>query len=281
MWVQVLLGLLAGFLVAFLAYKLNALTKSGFWAAAVLGAIIFGLAGWGWAIVLLSFFISASLLSKLFKRQKIKAEEKFSKGSQRDAAQVLANGGVAGIFALIFFLVKTFLPEADGRGLLWLGFAASLAAANADTWATELGVLNRRRPVLIISGKPVEAGTSGGISLLGLAAAAGGAALVAAAAVLVAQWQSSGAAATSGWHFLIILLAGLAGSLVDSLLGATLQAIYHCPRCNKETEKHPQHHCGTKMLLVKGLAWLNNDWVNAACTLSAALLAVLSLLLFA
>ena len=74
----------------------------------------------------------------------------------------------------------------------------------------------------------------------------------------------------------LLLLTGIFGSLVDSLLGATLQGIYYCPACGRETEKSPLHGCGTATTLVRGRAWMNNDWVNTFCTLSASLAGVLT-----
>jgi uncharacterized membrane protein len=77
--------------------------------------------------------------------------------------------------------------------------------------------------------------------------------------------------------FAILTISGVAGSLFDSLLGATLQAIFYCPTCGKETEQHPLHTCETPTHLVRGLPWLNNDLVNVACTLFAALAAIILL----
>ncbi len=108
-------------------------------AAAVLGTVVFGLGGLAWALVLLTFFITSSGLSVFFKSRKAAVEQDFAKGSRRDAGQVLANGGTAGVLALAFFLVNQFSPGNKIVSLLWIGFAASFAAANADTWATELG----------------------------------------------------------------------------------------------------------------------------------------------
>jgi len=194
----------------------------------------------------------------------------YAKGGRRDARQVLANGGIAGLCVLLHFIIPNSL-------ILWVLFCAALAAANADTWATELGILNRQKPVLIVSGKHVEAGTSGAISLVGTLAAGAGAALIAWLAWLV---KPSGL--TSVWNLWLtglVFLAGVSGSLVDSLLGATLQGVYFCPVCQKETEKHPLHNCGTETTLIRGKAWMNNEWVNLSCTLSAALIASLAIFL--
>jgi len=272
---QLFIGLILAFILSFLAYSIQALTPGGAAAAVLLGTLIFGFGGLEWSILLLVFFISSSILSRVAKSRKASLEEKFSKSARRDARQVLANGGLAGVFVALHW----FFPAATWP---WLAAAAALAAANADTWATELGVLGPNSPRLITTGKLVERGSSGGVSLVGLLAALGGAMLEATAFVIV--WP--GAALLSGtitphalsmaaaW-FLLVTLAGLAGSLVDSLLGATLQAIYYCPVCQKETERYPIHSCGTATSLVRGLRWLNNDWVNAACTLSGGLIALI------
>jgi uncharacterized protein (TIGR00297 family) len=251
---QILLGFILAVIVAALAYRVHSLNKSGVFAAVIVGTVIFGIGGWQWAVLLLTFFITSSGLSRLFKKRKEGLNEKFSKGHQRDAGQVFGNGGLATLFAAL----HAFYPDSL---LPWIGFAASLAAVNADTWATELGVLNPTPPRLITNpGKRVEKGTSGGISLFGTLASLAGAAVIALPAVLL-----SPTAPLNITHFLLITAAGLAGSLFDSCLGATVQAMYYCPIDNKETEKHPLHTCGAETVHIRGWQWLDNDWVNFAC----------------
>ena len=261
---QILYGFILAIMVAYIAYRAHSLDKSGAFAATSVGTIIFGLGGWQWAILLLTFFITSSGLSRAFQKRKQGLSEKFSKGHERDAGQVFGNGGLATLFAAL----HGFYPESI---IPWFGFAASLAAVNADTWATELGVLNPTPPRMITDlRKRVEKGTSGGISLWGTFASLLGSSIIALLAVLLSPID-----AVNTNYFLLITAAGLAGSLFDSFLGATVQAMYYCPTDNKETEKHPLHTCGTKTVHIRGWEWLNNDWVNFACGAFGAIVALL------
>ncbi len=264
--IKFLVGMALAALIAFGARKARALNRSGMGASFLLGSVIMGLGGLPWAILLMGFFISSSLLSRLFKKQKGMLDEKYAKGSERDAGQVLANGGIAGLAVL----AHVAFPQSP---LPWLAFAGALAAANADTWATELGTLSPQLPRKITTFKMVERGTSGGVTLTGTFAALCGSAFIALLAFLIPPGELVNGQNVSWFGF--ISVAGLGGSLVDSLLGASLQAIYRCPVCNKETERYPTHTCGSATTLLRGIAWLNNDWVNTLCTLSGALLCLL------
>src|SRR5215208_2415028 len=190
---QILYGFILATVVTYLSYRAHSLNKSGAFAATLVGTIIFGLGGLQWTILLLLFFITSSGLSRAFKKRKQGLNEKFSKGNERDAGQVFGNGGLATLFVLVHALY----PEST---VGWVGFAAALAAVNADTWATELGVLNPTPPRLITDlGKRVEKGTSGGVSLFGTLASLLGAFVIALPAVLLSPIATLNAA-----YFLLI-----------------------------------------------------------------------------
>jgi uncharacterized protein (TIGR00297 family) len=243
--------------IAGIAYALGSLSRSGAAAAVVVGILTFGIGGLGPAVLMILFFVSSSGLSRVGATRKRLVAAAFSKGSRRDAGQVAANGAMASALAVALGLT--------GQPIWLAGVAGALAAANADTWATELGVLARRPPRLITSGAVVEAGASGGVTAEGTAAALAGAGLIAAAAALLGGGWQAALAATVG---------GLAGSLFDSVLGATVQAMHFCPTCAKETERHPVHTCGTPTRRVRGWRWLENDAVNFAATALGAALAL-------
>lgn len=248
-------GALLASLIGILAWMKGSLTPSGVLGAIIIGTLLFGLGGWTGGLALIAFFLSSSVLSKLFRRRKADVEAEYAKTGTRDLGQAMANGGVAAAAILLMALTGD---------LRLLGAAlGALAAANADTWATELGVLSPSAPRLITTFKSVPAGTSGAVSLAGTLAAASGAAFVGLVPAMVTPqlWP------TIPW----LVLAGLAGALLDSLLGATVQGTYYCPTCRKETEQK-LHRCGTPARLHKGLPWLGNDLVNLLATLAGALI---------
>jgi uncharacterized protein (TIGR00297 family) len=263
---RVLLGLLFSAIVGLLAYRRRSLSRSGVVGALITGTTTVGMGGWSWGLSLIYFFVSSSLFSHFREREKAQtAADKFSKGSQRDITQVAANGGLATMLALGHGLISSSVVQ----DLLRAGYTGVLATATADTWATELGVLSSHVPRLITSGKPVTPGTSGGITLLGTGAAAMGA-----FSLGVVFWLLQGLPRSHSTLPLIALVSGLAGSLFDSLLGATIQGMYYCPACQKETERQI-HSCGTQTRLLRGRPWFNNDVVNFLATLVGGLVALM------
>ncbi len=235
--------------IAALGWRARALTGAGALAASGVGTAILWRTGWPGLAALGAFFAGSSLISRLAPDP---AADRFdAKGSRRDPAQVLANGGAATLAALL-------LPMEPA---LW-AVTATLAAAAADTWATSVGGWSRTPPRMILNGRAVAAGTSGAISLLGTTGALIGAAVVAGSAAVVA---GSLPLLVQGWTI------GAIGMFTDSLLGATLQGTFHCPACNTVTER-PRHRCGTVTIRVGGLQWVTNDVVNGASTLLAGLL---------
>lgn len=262
---RLLLGLLFSSVVALVAYRRRSLDRSGVVGAIASGTSIFALGGWSWGMTLIYFFVSSSLLSHFRQRDKAgAAADKFSKGGRRDLGQAAANGGLATVFAIIYGLAQS----SRTRRLARAGFTGALATANADTWATELGVLSASKPRLITSGQPVEPGTSGGITLPGIAASGLGAYSL---GFFFRAWQRFRRSCAPAP--LVALISGLAGSICDSLLGATLQAMYYCPVCQTETERRI-HRCGTPTQPLRGIAWMNNDVVNFLATACGSVVAM-------
>lgn len=232
--------------IALIGWWTGSLSRSGTVVATLVGSAILLGTGFPGMLVLGTFFVGSSLISRIAPDRSAALD---AKGNTRDAWQVLANGGTAALGALL-----------PGAGL-WV-VTASLAAAAADTWATSTGGWSRTPPRSIVSFRAVAPGTSGGVTPLGTAGAVGGAALVAGAAAIL----SDGTALA--WTALAI---GVAGMFLDSLLGATLQGRFHCPHCDRATERRV-HRCGTRSDPTGGLPWLTNDGVNAAATSFAAVM---------
>lgn len=220
-------------------------------------------------MILLAFFLSSVALGRVGRARKKQLTDVGKLGA-RDAAQVLANGGVATACALLLSIIpEPWFPVAV------TAFAGAYAAATADTWGTEIGTLVRGAPRSIITLRPIATGISGGVTAAGTLAEAGGAAFIGLIAALLMPRSAMNAAMhiDNGFvEFAAVALGGLAGAVADSILGATVQELRRCPACERTCEIDP-HTCGTAAPLVRGVRGWSNDLVNGAATLIGALVA--------
>jgi len=260
---RILAGLILSILIGGAAYWRGSLTRSGWLGAIVTGTLTFGFGGWAWGLTLIVFFLSSSALSHFRQASKQAiAGEKFEKGGRRDLAQTLANGGLGGALALAYGL-------SNGPIALLAAFVGVMATVTADTWATEIGVLSPRPPRLVTTGRAVEPGTSGAVTAYGMLASGAGAVTIGCVAMLLAAVERG------DWLPGLLpaaLLGGVIGSLADSLLGATVQAIYRSPS-GGETERSAAHD-GAPNPALRGWPWMNNDLVNLLSSIAGGLVAV-------
>ena len=253
-------GLLAAAAVAAAARSRRSLSAAGAVAATLVGGAVVGGAGWYGGVLVVLFFATSSALSRSSQPGLVAVERR---GSERDAVQVLANGGVAALLALAIPVVEPAVLPA-----LAAGFAGAIAAATADTWSTEVGTRLGGAPRSVLTGRVLPPGSSGGVSRIGTVAGITGAALVAAAANFGSDrgWMVAAVPA------LAVVVGGVLGGLADSVIGASLQAAYRCPACDVLTEQ-VVHRCGTPTVLVRGVRWLDNDAVNLLATATGAVAA--------
>ena len=233
------------------------LTKSGLVAATLLG-ILAALGGWRFLALLIAYFFPAIALSRFRKAEKDRRSHGvLEKSGARDATQVVVNGGLFAACALVALWGNSIFHNAMLHAAL-----GALAASSADTWATEIGILYGGAPVSVRTFKRVQAGTSGAVSIPGILAMIGGAAWVGFVSSALALSTRAG----------IILAGGVAGALMDTLLGATVQERRYCPACNADTERRV-HNCGAATTLTHGYSWMDNDFVNLLATFVGAAVA--------
>jgi uncharacterized protein (TIGR00297 family) len=243
--------------IAYAARATRALTTNGAVTATLVGSASIA-AGWSWGALLIAFFLSSSALSRIgvdIKRERTSSI--IEKSSERDTVQVLANGGVFAVAG-----VGNLLAPWDG----WLAIGGgALAAATADTWATEIGTLSRATPRIITTGRAVPAGTSGAVTPLGWVATVLGSAFLTLGMIAVVWPRHVALASFAG---------GVLGAVADSMAGATVQARRRCASCDALTERMV-HSCGAHTTHVGGATWLTNDAVNLLCSMVGAITALI------
>ena len=252
---RALIGAIVAALITALARRLQMLDESGQWAAFACG-IAAAAAGWPWAIVLVTYFVTASAITRLGAERKAQLTQRsVPQVGVRNQFQVLANGGVFALLALP--------AGAAPESTIGIAAAGALAAASADTWATEFGTLWGGQPRSIAHWRHTAPGMSGGVTLVGTLGGIAGAILVAVVAAALFRRPIVGVfvAAT--------VVGGVVGCIADSVVGATLQARRWCDHCKEWTERRV-HPCSYRTVHAAGLRWVSNDVVNAAATVAGA-----------
>lgn len=193
------------FVIMAISVKKKKITLSGAFTAAGIGLLVLQAGQFKGILMLLSFFLLSVWATAHKKTIKAKLHPDNLADQGRDSGQVLANGGIAGLTAVLSII------DPQHTEIYIMMMAASLASALADTLSSELGMVYGRRFYHIITFKREANGLDGVVSLEGLWIGTAGAAII---AVLYAGLDKTA---------VIVLFAGILGNLMDSVLGATLE----------------------------------------------------------
>ena len=257
-------------------YRKGSLNRSGAMLALFVGFISCA-ASVSFGITLIVFFLGSSKVTRIGAEKKKKIEDGHQVGGNRNWVQVAANGGFGTVIAWFFWTrwmplgLPAELPLDNARHpietWLQLAYVCHYAACNADTWASELGVLSTVKPRLITAPwREVPTGTNGGVTVAGTAASAAGGLVIGLTVWLVGlvmrtSWFLSPRLLTEAppqWPVVFVGgAAGLLGSMIDSLLGATLQYSGWCSK--KKLVVEEPSDTSTR---ISGLDVLSNHQVN-------------------
>lgn len=251
-------------IISIISYKTKQLTLSGAISATLLGTVVTLAFGTGGLLVYLFFLIAAGVLSKINQNNEIykDAEEIQDKGSRRDAVQVFANGGIVFVLAFMYILHPSII--------IIIMFGASVCEAVSDTASGEVGMLFNGRTVSIITGIPQKSGLSGGVSYEGTLG--GFIAAIITAMIWYTCFFTAGISTIT--YLFLVIVTGFSGCIVDSLMGASIQAHYYDKETDKLTEKSHDKE-GHALPLVKGIAFFDNDKVNFFSNLFSVIFALL------
>ncbi|KAF0919111.1 hypothetical protein E2562_028395 [Oryza meyeriana var. granulata] len=227
--------------------------------------------GYRYGALILAFFFTSSKATKIGADWKRRVEEDFKEGGQRNWIQVLANSLIATILVIILATMTggqdQCLDSNESKVITGIigGIIGHYCCCNGDTWSSELGVLSDEQPRLITTLKPVRKGTNGGVTLQGLLAATAGGLIIGLTFVFVGLLTAECSFDVTLRQLLVIPIsatAGLLGSLIDSVLGATLQFSGYCSVQKKVVSKR-----GPTVTKISGMTILDNDAVNAVSVL--------------
>lgn len=276
---RLLPALLATAFLGLAALAKGSVNGSGALGGFVAGTLFWLLGDWPFWVLLTGFFISSSLLGIPNKARRRRVESKHERGGRRSWHQVFANTGPMLLCSLVLFYLEaqslTVFDASVGGfhgnavlAALNIAIVAGFSAAASDTWAGEIGILSKNPPRMLLGWRPVEAGQSGAVSLPGLFGALAGALFLSSLGLL---------GGIGLWGFVIAAFWGFAASILDSLLGASVQALFQDGKGTWTERSHGTD--GKPHTLIRGYRAINNDLVNFLSVLVAGLGALITSLL--
>src|SRR6266487_3980552 len=250
------------FAMTILANRLHVLDTFGAMVALPIGFTVLWLGTISWFFILLLFFLLASILTKY--KYKYKEKMGYSEGNRgaRGWKSVLANGGPSALFAVLYHF-------SNNNPVFVLAFVGSISFALSDTVATEVGLLGQAKPRSIITGKKIDTGQSGGVTLQGEIAALICSLFIASICGLL---LSQDVPLSASIIFSSGVIAGMISTNIDSIFGATIQAKYLCAKCKKCLETKIDH-CQVRTELTSGIVIIDNNIVNLLGALIGAAIA--------
>ncbi|MCL7044461.1 hypothetical protein MKW94_019347 [Papaver nudicaule] len=278
---QLVVAVIISSLIAIRAYKRKSLDGSG----AIVGFLVMSghiAIGYTFGALILVFFFTSSKLTKVGEDKKRSIDAEFKEGGQRNWIQVLANSGIAMVLLVVLGILSGWqdkcLDSKESSLITCLigGVIGHYSCCNGDTWSSEIGMLSNGQPRLITTFKPVRKGTNGAVTTTGLLAAAAAGSVVGLTFVISGYFTTKCSSDVALKQLLVIPLAataGLCGSVIDSLLGATMQYSGFCTVRNKVVAKP-----GPTVKRISGLSILDNNAVNLVSILLTTLLTAIACL---
>lgn len=241
---QTILAIISILFITSFAYFKKQLTLWGSITAILVGFIFYLTGRWLFLGPLFVFFITSSIVTNINKKYKKQTTSKIhEKSSSRDTFQVLANSLIALIFAILYYKTKNTIFE--------IAVFIAFASYNADTWASELGIISKQDNIFLFGFKKVQKGISGAVTIFGLICSLLGSLLIG----FIYFFKE-----INFKILLVITIYGFISALIDSILGQLCQVLYYDKTNNLYTEK--KYTNKTENLKVKGFSWTNNDFVN-------------------
>ena len=243
----------------YFSYKKNILDKTGIITAIVIGIMIFIGGGWKFIAMISAFYILGIATTNFKKSKKRINSITKEKSTTRSYTNVIANGGIASMLALSNIMIES--------ELLTIAFIGAILTATADTIATEIGLLSKSTPFLLLKpSKKCIKGESGGVTILGLTSSFVSILIIGIISMVLGVINTQ-------YQIIAIIIGGYSGNLLDSIIGGTIQRIGKCTECGNMTENMTHHN--KKVTITRGNKNINNDVVNFISTIFGAIIAVI------